>query len=346
MNTIPGTGSSVLVTGGTGFLAAWIIVQLLESGYDVRTTVRDESRAERVRCAVAEKVGDPIASRLEFAVADLRDDAGWDDAVAGVDYVLHTASPLSVAKDQDIVALATDGVRRVLGAADRAGVKRVVLTSSGFAAVPDDLADAATEATWATPSGKPAEAYSDSKIAAERVAWALSESASFELVTVLPSFMQGPTLGTPAKGGSPQVIGALLSGGMPAIPRLGWDIVDVRDIAALHLRAMTLPAAAGQRLLGGTGTFLWWKDMAAILRAELSDRASKVPTRAMPSVLVAVLSLVNRQMAQLRPQLGRQVRVDSHRTRELTGWDPQFSATQTVVDTATSLIDKSALTAA
>jgi dihydroflavonol-4-reductase len=338
-----GTPDTVLVTGGTGFLASWIIAGLLHRGYQVRTTVRDLAKADQVRAAVAEDAGAEASKRVEFAVADLLVDEGWDEAVAGVDYVMHTASPLGTVAGQDPISTAREGVHRVLAAAERAGAKRVVITSSGVTAVPDDLTQKADESVWANPSGKPAEAYNDSKILSERDAWDVAATAGFELVVVMPTFIQGPVLGVPGLDGSSQIIRLLLTGGVPAIPKLGWDIVDVRDVAELHILAMIAPEAAGQRLLGGSGNFLWWRDIAAILRKELAEHAQKVPTRTMPDLLIKVLAGVNGQMAMMRPLLGRKVLVDSSKAHTLLGWKTTRPAEQTIVDTANSLRTKGAL---
>ena len=186
---------TVLVTGGTGYLAGWVITCLLERGYRVRTTVRSLDKAEQVRGAIEEQAGEEAARSIEFAVADLLIDDGWDSAVTAVDYVLHTASPMPFNPDEDLIRTAREGTRRVLGAAARAGVKRAVLTSSGVAASAEATDTPATEPAWSEPSGTPARVYPDSKILAERDAWDLAAETGLELCAVLPTFMQGPILG-------------------------------------------------------------------------------------------------------------------------------------------------------
>jgi nucleoside-diphosphate-sugar epimerase len=334
-------GETVLVTGGTGYLAGWIMAGLLQRGYRVRTTVRSLGKAEQVRGAVSEQAGEEAARSIDFAAADLLADDDWDKAVTGADYVLHTASPLGFNPGEDLVRTACEGVRHVLGAAARAGVRRALLTSSGVTAVPGDPGTPATETVWATPSGTAVRAYNDSKILAERDAWDLAAKTGLELSVVLPTFIQGPMLGAPNRQGSVEIIRRTLAGGVPAVPNVGWDIVDVRDVAELHILALTNPAAAGQRFLG-SGSFLWWRDIARILREQLPDEAAKVPTRTMPDVILKVLARLNPQMAMLRPNLGRKTLVDSSKARTLLGWQTR-PVDQTITDTATALIAKNAL---
>ncbi|MDH6113435.1 dihydroflavonol-4-reductase [Kitasatospora sp. MAP12-15] len=332
-------GETVLVTGGTGYLAGWVIAGLLQRGYRVRTTVRSLDKAQQVRDAVSEQAGGQAAGTIEFAAADLLGDDGWAEATAGADYVLHTASPMPFGSGVDLITTAREGTRRVLGAAARAGVRRAVFTSSGVTADTGDLDTPATETAWTEPSGTPLRAYPDSKILAERDAWDLAAATGLELTAVLPTFMQGPMLGTTSRPGTVEVIRRLLAGKLPAVPNIGWNVVDVRDIAELHILAMTSPAAAGQRFLG-SGTFLWYRDIARILREKLPDEAAKVPVRTMPDLIVKLLARRNPQLAMLRPELGRIRLVDSGKARTQLGWHPRPTE-QTIIDTATALLAQS-----
>jgi dihydroflavonol-4-reductase len=334
-------GETVLVTGGTGYLAGWVMAGLLARGYRVRTTVRGPGKAEQGRGADSEQAGEEAAGSIEFAVADLLADDGWDSAVKAVDYVLHTASPMPFNPGVDLIGTAREGTRRVLSAAARAGVTRAVLTSSGVTAGTGDLNTPATESARAEPSGTPARAYPDSKILAERDAWDLAAQTGLELTAVLPTFMQGPILGAAGRPGTVEIIRRLLAGAIPAVPNIGWNVVDVRDVAELHILAMTSPAAAGQRFLA-SGSFLWYRDIARILREELPDEAAKVPTRRMPDVIIKLLARVNPQIAMVRPDLGRKRLVDSSKARTELAWHTR-PADQTIIDTATSLIAKHAL---
>ena len=283
----------MLVTGGTGFVAGWCIVALLQRGYQVRTTVRDLSKEPAVRAAVASCAG--ATDRLTFFAADLTADDGWDDAMAGCDYVLHVASPLggdTSGKPDALIVPARDGTLRVLRAAVKAGVRRVVMTSAAAAARPPHSADRISDETvWADPADRQFDAYRRSKILAERAAWDFmaGHTGRTGLTTILPGAVFGPVL-TKANLGSVQIIQRLLEGRPAAIPRLGFWIVDVRDLAELHIHAMTAPEAAANRFIAA-GDFMWMEDIAATLRLHLGSRAGKVPTRRLPDLVFRLSSL-------------------------------------------------------
>src|ERR1700722_1143998 len=269
---------TVLVTGGSGFIGGWCVIGLLQQGYTVRTTVRNLARESDVRAALG-KVVDP-QDRLSFHAAELTSDTGWDAATSGCDYVLHVASPLGVAepKDPDVLIVpAREGAKRAIGAAIKAGVKRVVLTSSVAATsrgvkAGDTVSD---ETVWTDLSDPAESAYTRSKTLAERAAWDLiaSSGGATTLATVNPALVLAPVLGRDFSD-SVQVVQRLLSGKVPGIPRLGFNIVDARDVADLHIRAMTAPEAAGQRFIAA-GNFQWMSELATLLRARLGDAASR-----------------------------------------------------------------------
>jgi dihydroflavonol-4-reductase len=331
---------SVLVTGGTGYVAGWVIVELLQRGYAVRTTVRGLDRSEAVRAAVGTVV-DP-GDRLSFAVADLTGDAGWAEAVAGVDYVLHIASPLSDDNSKDPQALivpARDGTLRVLRAATAAGVKRVVMTSAANAASPSSYAEEGVtdETLWTDPDDPTLIPYRRSKTVAERAAWDFM--ATYEgpttLTTILPGAVFGPVLSS-GNLGSVRIIQRMLTGSMPGAPRIGLEVVDVRDLADIHIRAMTAPEAAGERFLA-TGEFVWMREIAAELRAGLGAEAAKVPTRQLPDIAVGATALFDKSLRAITVSLGRKNRHSTGKAKRLLGWQPR-SAAETVVGCARSLI--------
>jgi dihydroflavonol-4-reductase len=337
---------TVLVTGGTGFVGGWCIVELLKRGYAVRTTVRNLSKERAARAAIAAGI-DPndrlTLDRLTFLGADLTSDTGWDDAVAGCDYVLHVASPLGgdSPKDADTLILpaARDGTLRVLRAATNAKVRRIVLTSSCAAASPplagpDSVND---EAVWTDTADPTLNAYRKSKVLAEQAAWEFMRhyDGPATLTTILPGAVFGPVLSR-ENPGSVQIIGRLLQGRVPGNPRLGFDIVDVRDLADVHLRAMTTPQAAGQRFIA-TGEFMWMAEVSQALRAELGASASKVPTRALPSFVLRLMARFDAGVRAVTPGLGRRHRHISEKAQRLLAWRPR-PATETVVDCARSLI--------
>lgn len=330
---------TVLVTGGTGFIAGWCIVQLLERGHTVRTTVRDAAKEQRVRAAVAgaQAAGD----RLAFVAADLNRDDGWDAAVAGCQYVLHVASPLGGGTPGDrnaLIAPARDGTLRVLRAAAKAGVKRVVMTSAAAAARPPLTTDRMSdESVWSDPDDPQFDAYRVSKILAERAAWDFMgrEAGTTQLTTILPGAVFGPIL-TADNLGSVQIIQGMLKGKPAAIPRLGFWIVDVRDLADLHVRAMTAAAAAGQRFIAA-GEYMWMEDIARTLRNELGEAAAKAPTRRLPDFVVRMLLPFAPTLRSLAPLLGRRFPLTSDKARQTLGFSPRPAAV-TVVDCARSLM--------
>ena len=323
---------TVLVTGATGYLAGWVIVELMSRGYSVRGTVRDLDRAEPVRRAIVEHARG--AGGLELVRADLLDDAGWGAAVDGVDAVLHTASPMPFDADSDLIVSAREGTRRALTTASRAGVRRIVLTSSGTVAQPADPAATANEAMWSTPSGEARHVYPDSKIHAERLAWQLADELGLQLTAVLPSFMQGPPVTSADRTGTIDVIRRLLNRAMPALPRLGWNVVDVRDVAVLHVLALEQDESIGERY-NGAGTYLWYQDVARILRDGLPD-AKNVPTRVLPDLVVRLAAKRDRHLAMIVDELGVTRDVDTTKARSELGWTTR-EVRETILDTARAI---------
>ncbi len=340
---MPDASETVLVTGGTGFLGSWCIASLLERGYSVRTTVRSASREDAVRGQVA-AAGADAGDRLTFAVADLSTDAGWPEAVAGCRYVLHVASPFPPEQPKDpdeLIVPARDGTLRVLRAALAAGVERIVLTSS-VASIRGDRdnsdSDPLTEADWTDGADPTKSPYVRSKATAERAAWDLveAEGAKEKLATVCPGAIIGPALSDDTSF-SLQSISRMM-GGTPAIPRLGFTFVDVRDVADLEIRAMTDPAAGGERFIAAD-QFLWLGDVAAILRERLpADAAKKVPSRNAPDFLIKLMGIFDSSIRSIVEDLGRRTVYSSEKARTELGWQPRPVA-DSVAETAESLLE-------
>ena len=335
-------GELVLVTGGSGFIGAHCILQLLQAGYQVRTTVRSLAREADVR-AMLRTGGVDAGDRLSFVAADLTADAGWPEAVAGCAYVLHVASPFpqSLPKhEDDLIVPAREGALRVLRAARDAGVKRVVLTSS-FAAIGygQKLQNAPfTEENWTDPNGPDVRPYTKSKTLAERAAWDFiaREGGGLELSVVNPVGVLGPVLG-PDYSTSILLVQRLMDGAMPGCPRLIFGIVDVRDVADLHIRAMTDPAAKGERFLALTGDFMSMQEIAKILKARMGPAARRVPTNQLPDFLVRLAAMRDPAVQQILPELGKYKNGSNEKARRLLGWAPR-SREDAIVATAESMI--------
>ncbi|MFK0687407.1 SDR family oxidoreductase [Mesorhizobium sp. IMUNJ 23033] len=336
------SGELVLVSGGSGFLGAHCILALLDAGYRVRTTVRSSKREADVLAMLRAGGAEP-GDALSFAHADLMADAGWPQAVAGCDYVLHVASPFppGVPKhEDDLIVPAREGALRVLRAARDAGVRRVVITSS-FAAVGYGQTPIAgrpfTEENW-TNLASSVSAYVKSKTLAERAAWDFiaNQGGALELAVVNPVGIFGPVLG-PDHSTSTDFIGRLLDGAMPGLPRMLFGVVDVRDVADLHLRAMANPAARGERFLAISGDFMTMLEIAQTLKARLGDAASRVPTRVLPDWLVRLVGLFDGQAAQIVTELGKARNATSAKAMRLLGWAPR-SREDALVATGESLI--------
>jgi nucleoside-diphosphate-sugar epimerase len=335
---VEGDGKTVLVTGGSGYLAGWCIVELVRRGYRVRTTVRSPAREPEVHSAVASQV-DP-AHHLSVHQADLLNDEHWDRIIEGCDYVLHVASPLPVSQPKDpdeLIVPAREGTVRVVGTALEAGVERIVLTSSTAAIRGGDEGRPLDESVWTDLSSPDLTPYVQSKTIAEQAAWGLaSESDARErIAAVNPTVILGPTLSDDTSA-SLEVIKRLLKG-MPAMPRLSFGFVDVRDIADLELRAMTSPEARGERFVANTKT-MWMADVAQVLRERLGARASKVPTRIAPDLLVRGMALFDGGIRSFKSELGKRTEYHTTKAHDLLGWSPR-PIDDTIVETAESLID-------
>lgn len=330
----------VLVTGGTGFIAQHCILALLGAGYRVRTTLRTPTREAEVLSHLKAGGAEPDG-RLSFVVADLGEDRGWAEAVAGCSYVLHGASPTpsgDLVREDDWVRPAVEGNLRVLRAARNAGVRRVVLTSA-FGAVgmghrPKGRPFDETDWSDLTADVPP---YQKSKTLSERAAWDFirTEGKELELSAINPTAVLGPVLGADYSH-SIRLIKNLMDG-LPGCPKINSGFVDVRDVADLHLRAMTDRAAKGERFLAIAGESLWIRDVAEVLRRRLGAAARKVPTRQLPNTIVRLGGRANPAMRALVPFLGLGMNATSEKAMRLLGWSPR-SPEDAIVASAESLL--------
>jgi nucleoside-diphosphate-sugar epimerase len=335
-----GKMSTVLVTGGSGFIGSHCILQLLAAGHQVRTTVRSLSREPDVRAVLAAGGAEP-GDRLSFVTAELENDAGWSQAVAGCEYVLHVASPFppNVPRHEDeLIVPAREGTLHVLRAARDAGVRRIVLTSSfaaiGYGQKPQTAPF--TETNWTDPNAD-VSAYVKSKTVAERAAWDFIANAGgkLELAVINPVLVLGPALG-PDYSSSIQLVRRLMDRDMPGVPELYFGVVDVRDVADLHIRAMTHPGASGERFLALAGDFMSMLAIAKVLKARMGEAGRKVPTRQLPNWLLRLVALGDPRVKQIVPELGKRKNASNEKARRVLGWAPR-SNEECIVATAESL---------
>ena len=336
---------TVLVTGASGFIAKHIVLELLKAGYYVVGSLRSESRRDEVRDAVRPHLSSAaeLDQRLRFVTLDLNKDDGWLEAMSGVDVLMHTASPLPMAQPQDeneLVRPAVDGTLRALKAAHAAGVGRVVLTSS-TAAVTHVARDTDTErfdeSDWSDPSWPGITPYTKSKTLAERAAWDFVESKApgMELTTINPCLV----LGTPLDdhyGTSLRIVERLLRGRDPMLPKVGIGVVDVMDVARMHVRAIAATGTVGKRIIGAA-EFMWLAEIAAILKAAHPHK--RIPMRTAPDILIRLIAIFDRTIRSIVPLLGRRQELENARARALLDID-FISAAESVRATARYIMER------
>lgn len=340
--------SKILVTGATGFIGSHIIIQLLNTGHEVTGSMRDLKRADSMREIYGQHVKD--LSRLSFVQLDLMNDDGWDDASEGVEYVIHTASPIpsqTPRREKDIIQPAVEGVKRALNAASKAGVKRLVMTSSVAAIMygHEDGKIEFTEKDWSNPNHpKDKSAYTKSKTFAEKAAWEFihQDKSGLELTTINPGMVLGPIMEADF-GTSAIIVKKLLDGAFPGNPKIGWPIVDVRDVAALHIMAMTHPRAAGERFIAAN-KFMWVNDIAQVLKSKTPHLARKVATKDLPNWLMRIMANFDKEAKSVAFELDKRRENASKKAFDMLGWRPR-SNEEAVVATAETLVKYIALKA-
>ncbi len=329
---------TVLVSGGSGYIAGFLIRQLVTEGWRVHTTIRSLDKEAKVRELLAVD-----NSRMKFFAADLIADAGWAEAMAGCSHVAHVASPLPtrVPKDaNELIVPARDGALRALRAAKAAGVRRFVMTSS-VAAVSYGRGRGVhhfTEADWTDPTRPGTTPYIQSKTIAERAArdWVAREGAGLEYCSICPSVVLGPVWSRDYSA-SVTVVKKLLDGSLGACPDIGFGIVDVGDVADLHVRALTASGMAGERFIA-SGRFMKLREIADVLRAQLGAQASRVTTRNLPDWLVRVMAPFNPMAKAVVGELGSVRNQDASHAKAVLGWATRPEE-QSIVDTAHSLLE-------
>lgn len=335
--------TKVLVTGGNGFLALWVIKDLLAQGYDVRATLRSLAKAEQVKNALRQQ--DVDTTKLNFVVADLTKDAGWDEAMQDIDTVMSVAAPVFVNGEtvaNQVVQTAKEGTLRILKAANQAGIRRVVMTANlgavGFSKL--DRRSPVTEQDWTNPTQSGLSLYEKSKLLAEQAAWdyVKTTASPLELVTVNAGAMLGKAMDAHVSG-SFGLVQRLLTG--QVTPNFEVNVADVRDVAAMHLLAMQTPTAAGQRFLAVADQPITAKEIMALVKAKRQAQSAHLPKLLLPNWLVRVLAPVLQPVREVNLMMRVSHQVSNRKARTILGWQPKYSAADAVLAAVDSLTAQS-----
>lgn len=328
--------ATVLVTGATGFVGMQIILQLLEKGYTVKTTVRDIKSEEKVR-ETLRKNNIQSLEKLTFIAAELTQDNNWEDAMKGCTYVLSVASPVFFDKpknEEEAFRPAREGILRILRFAKKAGVKRVVMTSN-FGAVgftQTNKSRETTEADWTDTRNKAVSVYERSKTLAEKAAWDFirTDGGNLEFTTINPVAILGPSLDAHVSG-SFHLLQNLLNGNMKAIPNIPLNIVDVRDVADLHIRAMEIPEANGKRFIASADDQISLPEIAALLKRERPELSYKVLSKRVPNFVLNIASLFNHQAKEgvLLAKINRNL--STRNAKNILNWKPIATQEETIL---------------
>ena len=313
----------VLVTGASGFIAEHCIIELLKNGYSVKGSLRSMNREQEVRDAVKTETDD---AKLEFCKLDLLEDDGWEDAMWDCDYLMHVASPFVIEDPKDeneLIKPAKEGTLRALNAAKKAGIKRVVLTSSVAAVNSHMMSGTSDHTTWTDINSKYVTPYQKSKTIAEKAAWDFYNNQDsdnrMELAVINPGGVMGPQLGNDLGGASTQIVSQLISGKFPMIPALSFPFIDVRDVAILHLKAMTTPEADGKRFIAAHSEPTWMFEVAEVLSAAGYE---KIKLKKAPSFMLKLIGLFDNKTKSLVPMLDKYVPCDNSQTVKILNWEP------------------------
>ena len=328
----------VFVSGGSGYIALHCIAKLIKKGYVVKTSIRSIDRKQEIIDSISKVVD--CKEKLEFYQLDLLKDDGWDDALKGCKYVLHTASPVSLLlsnNPDDLIKPAVDGLERCLNSAVKNNVKRFVMTSSFSAIGAGSKEKELDDTNWTDLNNPHISPYDISKTMAEKFLWEyvskLDKSKNIEVCSINPVIVVGPSLSEDV-GVSNTVVKKLLDGTSPMVPRFGLHLVDVKDVADMHLEAMINPKAAGKRFLLCSES-LWFKEVSNILR---SNNFNKAPKFTAPNLLVKILAMFDKELKIVLFYLGFKNKLNSNNAKKILSWKPE-KVNQAIIDTAKQLYE-------
>ena len=328
----------VFVSGGSGYIALHCIAKLIKKGYFVKTSIRSINRKQEIIDSISKVVD--CNQKLEFCQLDLLKDDGWDDALIGCKYVLHTASPVSLLlsnNPDDLIEPAVNGLERCLNSAIKNNVKRFVMTSSFSAIGAGSKEEELDDTNWTDLNNLNISPYDISKTMAEKFLWEyvskLDKSKNIEVCSVNPVIVVGPSLSKDV-GVSNTVVKKLLDGSTPMVPRFGVHLVDVKDVADMHIEAMINPKAAGKRFLLSSES-LWFKDISNILRSYNFDKAPKFTA---PNLLVKILAIFDKELKIVLFYLGFKNKLNSNNAKKILKWKPK-KVNQAIIDTAKQLYE-------
>jgi len=334
------SNKTVMVTGITGFLGSHIAIQLLNQGFNVVGTLRSLARADHIKDIILNNVT-KTSSQLAFVECDLTKDDGWEEAISGCDYVIHSASPFLayIPKHEDqLIKPAVEGALRILKAAYANNVKRVVLTSSIAAVLYGQSSEQQTEDNWSDPNNRRSTPYYKSKTLAEQAAWQYAKASGLSLSVINPGIILGPVL-EEDYGTSAELIIKLMNKSLPGLPKIGFTISDVRDVAEAHILAMLNSKAEGERFITA-GKFMWMSEIANVLRGEYPDYS--IPKRKLPDFVMKIISLFDPAVKTVIKDLGFKHNLSNLKAKRILNWSPR-SEKESIIATANSLIQQGIL---
>tara|TARA_A100001011_G_scaffold3562_1_gene4125 strand:- start:2012 stop:3019 length:1008 start_codon:yes stop_codon:yes gene_type:complete len=324
---------NILVTGGTSFIGKHVLAQLLEKDYNVRVTVRDLKKAESIKADLEKYLKKLV--ELKFFETDLLKDAGWNDAIKGCDAIIHVAGPFPVNYDGEEEALTRpheDGTMRILKCAKENGIKRIILTSSVAAVWMDSNLDLLTffdETSWTDLANKNLDAYQKGKTLKEKAAWDfVSKNDSIKLTSILPSVVLGPGIGSPVRRGSMELFMMLINKEMPVAPPFKVGLVDVRDVAKMHIAALENDKSIGKRMIISENTY-WMKDFCKMI----NENGHNAPTFSPPVLLVKFMANFDNTIKPIKPLLGMDLKFNTEPAKDILNYKP-IPIEKTIKDTS------------